>query len=63
MKEMNISILFYAENPSDRMVFINGRKYVEGEYIDERFLLERITPDGAVLSYQGGQAILKPKTD
>ena len=63
MKDMSISILLYAENPSDRMVFINGRKYVEGDYVDGQYLLERITSDGVVLNYQGEQVTLKPKTD
>lgn len=63
METMNISILMYAETPSDRLVFINGRKYVEGDYVDGSFFLETITPDGVVLSYEGVQAVLKPKTD
>jgi general secretion pathway protein B len=63
MEAMHISILLHSETPSDRLVFINGRKYVEGDYIDGRFLLETITPDGAVLSYKGARAVLKPKTD
>jgi general secretion pathway protein B len=60
MEAMHISILLHSETPSDRLIFINGRKYVEGDYIDGRFLLETITPDGAVLSYQGARAVLKP---
>lgn len=63
METMRISILLYAETPSDRLVFINGRKYAEGDYVDGRFLLETITPDGAVLTYEGAKAVLEPKAD
>lgn len=63
MESMNISILQYAENPTDRLVFINGRKYIEGDYIDRLYLIESITRDGAVLRYEGAQAFLKPATN
>jgi len=63
MESMDISILLYAENAADRLVFINGRKYVEGDYIDGRYLVESITQDGAVLRYEGEQAVLKPATN
>jgi general secretion pathway protein B len=56
---MSITILRYAQDRADRLVFINGRKYVEGDYIDGRFLIESITRDGAVLSYEGARATLK----
>ena len=58
---MSISILFYSEIPSERIVFINGRKYNEGDYINGRFLLEKITQNGVLLSYEGVQALLKPE--
>jgi len=57
---MNMSVLAYAENKAERMVFINGRKYAEGDYIDGQYLLESITPEGAVLTYEGEQAVLRP---
>ena len=41
------------------MIFINGRKYTEGDYVEGRYLIESITPDGAVLNYQGARATLK----
>lgn len=63
IETMQISILLFSENPSDRLVFINGRKYVEGNTIDGRFLLETITSDGVVLSNDGARAVLKLKTN
>ena len=61
MNEMTMSILFYSENKAERLVFINGRKYVEGDTIDGRYLLESITPEGAVLSFEGERAVLRPE--
>ena len=58
---MTLSILLYDENSADRMVFINGRKYVEGDYVEDTYLLESITLDGAYLTYQGERALLRPK--
>ena len=62
MATMNMTILMYAEAGSERMVFINDRKYTEGDYVDGRFLLESITPEGAVLSYEGERITLRPKS-
>jgi hypothetical protein len=61
MAMMNLTVLLYSDTPADRIVFINGRKYVEGDHIDGKYLLESITLEGAVLSYQGEQAVLHPR--
>jgi len=37
-------------------VFINSRRYVEGQQIDATHVLEEITPEGAILR-AGGQKI------
>jgi general secretion pathway protein B len=60
LARMKLDIFVYTEVPKDRMVIINGRKYVEGEHVDEVYLLEAITREGAVLSYQGERALLQP---
>jgi len=59
--KMNMTVLMYSEVPSERMVFINDHKYVEGDYIDGRYLLETITLEGAVLTYQGERIVLHSK--
>jgi general secretion pathway protein B len=61
VSRMNMSILFYSENREKRLVFINGRKYVEGDTVEDHFLLETITPEGAVLRHNGEQIILRPE--
>jgi|GEM_PF-465991 len=63
MEGMNITILMFAEDPADRLVFINGRKYVEGDYVDGLYLIESITQDGVILSYRGEKSTLMPKTN
>ena len=60
MEGMTISVLMFSEIESERLVFINGRKYVEGDYIQEDCLLESITQEGAVLNYKGERAVLRP---
>ncbi len=59
IEEMRISIHLYSETPEDRMIFINGRKYLEGDYINDLFLIESITPDGAVLRYEDERETLQ----
>ncbi len=59
--KMNMTVLMYSEVPSERMVFINDHRYVEGDYIDGRYLLETITLEGAVLTYQGERVVLHSK--
>lgn len=60
VEKMTMSILLYSENKAERLVFINGRRYVEGDTVEGNYILESITPDGAVLSYGGERAMLRP---
>jgi general secretion pathway protein B len=62
ISKMNMTILFYAEARSERMVFINGHKYFERDYIDGQYLIESITPEGAWLRFDGDRAILRAKS-
>jgi hypothetical protein len=57
---MSMTVLVYADAKAERLVFINGRKYVEGDYVDEVYMLESIRPDGAVLSLGSERAVLHP---
>ena len=60
--KMILSLLVFADSREERMVYINGRKYEEGEYVEGLYLLESITEDGAMLSYQGERVLLQPKS-
>jgi hypothetical protein len=57
---MKLEVHVYSESPTARMVFINGRKYVEGDRVGDKYLLERITEDGATLAHQGQRVHLVP---
>jgi general secretion pathway protein B len=58
LPEMHLDVHVYATKPSDRFVFINMRKYKEGNTLQEGPVLERIRRDGVVLNYQGVRFIL-----
>jgi len=47
--KMNISFHVYSDNPDRRMVFINGKRYREGDSLEQDCILERITPEGMIL--------------
>jgi hypothetical protein len=48
-----LQVLVYAENPAQRMVFIDGKRYAEGDAIDAETVLERIDSDGIVVKRRG----------
>lgn len=62
ISKMAITILMYSEDKSERMVFINDRKYMEGDSVDGHYLINSITQEGVILQYQGEKAILRPKS-
>jgi hypothetical protein len=61
ISKMTLSLLIYNDNKAERMVYINGKKYAEGDYIEGIYLLESITGDGAIISHQGERTLLQPK--
>ena len=58
--KMTLDVFVYTAVKADRMVVINGRRYVPGQYVDGLYLLEDINPEGVILSYQGERALLRP---
>lgn len=55
---MHIDIHVYSANPAERFVFINMRRYNEGQATQEGPRVERITRDGVVMDYQGQRFFL-----
>lgn len=53
LPELHLDIHVYAARPAERFVFINRRKYREGEQTPEGPIIERITRDGVVLTHNG----------
>jgi general secretion pathway protein B len=56
--EMHLDLHVFSSNAQDRFVFVNKRKYREGETLQEGPLVEQITRDGVVLSQHGRRFIL-----
>lgn len=55
---LNLDLHIYAGDPAQRAVFINGRRYREGDSLPEGIEVAAITPEGAVLRYQGQRFLL-----
>jgi general secretion pathway protein B len=55
---LHLELHAYSERPAERFVFINGRKYVEGETLAEGPRLVAIQRTGVVLSQQGRRFLL-----
>ena len=58
LPELHLDIHVYAPIPAERFVFVNMRKYLEGQKLQEGPLVERITPEGVVLNQQGLRFLL-----
>jgi len=59
---MNLSLLMYSDVREERMVYINGIRYKEGDYVEDVYLLESITEEGAILTHEGARALLPPRS-
>ena len=55
---LNLDLHVYATQPAQRMVFVNSRKYREGDTLQEGPVVAQVTPTGAVLEYQGRSYLL-----
>jgi hypothetical protein len=53
---LKIEVLVWAADPKQRMVYMNGLKYVEGQKLESGAVIEQIVEDGIVL-VQNGQRI------
>jgi general secretion pathway protein B len=58
---LRLELHAFSDQPRDRFVFINGRKYVEGERLIEGPQVVSIEPRGAVLSQAGQRFRLVPE--
>lgn len=58
--DLRLEVLVYAAVASERMAFINGRKYVEGQRLAGGLVVEKITEEGVILGGQGRQFLLRP---
>jgi len=58
LPDLHLDIHVFSEVPEDRFVFINMSKQREHTQLGEGPVVEEITPDGVVLSYQGTRFLL-----
>lgn len=58
---LNLDLHVYSTNPAERMAFINGRKYREGDTLQEGAALRQITKDGVILEMNGRKFLLSHK--
>ena len=59
VEKFKLEVLVWAADPRDRMVFLSGRKFVEGQSLDGKVVVERIAEDSIVLAYQGQRVRVK----
>jgi hypothetical protein len=52
---LKIDMIVWARRPNERMVYVNGHRYVEGDVLENGAVLEEIQQDGVVLIVQGGR--------
>ena len=53
LPHLNVDLHVFADTPAQRFVVINGQRLHEGDALREGPRLERITPDGVILTYRG----------
>lgn len=52
---MTFSFHVYSKNPERRTIIIDGRRVKQGAVIDDQLLLDEITPNGVIFSWQDHQ--------
>jgi type II secretory pathway component PulC len=55
---VTLQVIVYSDVPSQRMVFIDGNRYAEGDSLDAETVLERINADGVVFKRRGVRFVI-----
>lgn len=58
LPDLHLDIHVHSQNPTERFVFVNMRKYLEGETLKEGPNVERITNEGVILNQRGLRFLL-----
>jgi general secretion pathway protein B len=56
--ELHLDLHVFSTRAQDRFIFVNSRKYREGDTLQEGPVVEQITEGGAVLNYRGSRFVL-----
>jgi len=59
LEKMEYPLGKVSVGPAERMIFVKGRKYVEGDMIEDRVRVEEIHEDGVALSAEGRRFTLR----
>ena len=57
--ELDMTVHFYADEPSRRFVLINGERYGEGQRIDSDVRLLEILQRGAVVDFENYRVLIE----
>jgi len=52
LPDINISVFVYSDDPSSRVVKINGLTVREGQELTDGLMVEKIVPEGVIFSYE-----------
>lgn len=55
-----MSVHLYSDDKDERMVFLDGRRYLEGDDVTADCVVESITPDGVILRRGEERVTLRP---
>ncbi|HYM27983.1 MAG TPA: general secretion pathway protein GspB, partial [Steroidobacteraceae bacterium] len=58
LPQLRLDLHVYAVHPEDRFVMINMRRLREGDSLPGGVRVESITPEGAIMSYNGSRFLL-----
>jgi general secretion pathway protein B len=58
LPELKLDLHAYATDPAERFIFLNMVKLQEGQTSPQGVRVDSITPDGAILSWQGSRFLL-----
>lgn len=58
LPELHLDIHVNSNNPAERFIFVNMRKYTEGQTLSEGPVVEHITAEGVILNYHGLRFLL-----
>jgi hypothetical protein len=61
--KVTLQVIVYSEVPSQRMVFIDGHRYAEGDLLDAETVLERINADGVVFKRRGVRFVIADRRE
>lgn len=61
IERLSLNVVSYSDVPERRFVMLNQRIVRESEAVGEGVIVERILPDGAVLSVDGHEILIRPE--